>query len=74
MFALQVTEYPELEQTAKELGLLDKLYSLYTEAVSTIDNFADISWSDAVANIENMNEVRVFVPPRISAYICVSDS
>jgi len=56
MFALQVTEYPELEQTAKELGLLDKLYSLYTEAVSTIDNFADILWSDVVANIEQMNE------------------
>ena len=56
MFALQVTEYPELEQTAKELTLLDKLYSLYTEAVTTIDNFADILWTDVVANIEQMNE------------------
>ena len=56
MFALEVTQYPELEQTAKELGLLDKLYSLYTEAVSTIDNFADILWTEVVANIEQMNE------------------
>jgi dynein heavy chain len=55
MFALQVTDYPELEKTKKELGLLDKLYSLYTEAVNTIDNFAEVPWTEVVANIEQMN-------------------
>jgi dynein heavy chain len=56
MFALYITEYPELEQTKKELGLLEKLYSLYTETSTTITGYADILWSDVVANIESMNE------------------
>jgi len=56
MFALYVTEYPELEQTKKELGLLEKLYSLYTETTTTINGYADILWTDVVANIEGMNE------------------
>uniref|UniRef100_A0A7S0HBM9 Uncharacterized protein n=1 Tax=Hanusia phi TaxID=3032 RepID=A0A7S0HBM9_9CRYP len=56
MFALQVTEYPELEQTQKELLLLDKLYSLFTETITTIDNYGDILWTEVVANIDGMNE------------------
>ena len=56
MFALYITEYPELEQTKKELGLLEKLYSLYTETSTTITGYADILWTDVVANIEGMNE------------------
>ena len=56
MFALFITEYPELDQTRKELGLLEKLYSLYTETTNTITGYADILWTDVVANIEGMNE------------------
>lgn len=56
LFGLPCIEYPELVQTNKELGLLDRLYSLYQIVISTIDEYKSIPWSDVVANILTMNE------------------
>lgn len=56
LFGLPCVEYPELSQTAKELGLLDRLYNLYQIVISTIDEYKGIPWSEVVANISTMNE------------------
>ncbi len=56
LFGLPVTLYPELEQTEKELEFLNRLYDLYKDVISTIDNYSEILWTDVVANIEQMNE------------------
>lgn len=36
LFGLPLTSYPELERTEKEVQLLDRLYSLYMEVITTI--------------------------------------
>ena len=56
LFGLPVTSYPEMERTEKEIGMLTRLYDLYTNVLSTIDNYADILWTDVVANIDQMSE------------------
>ena len=56
LFGLPITTYPELEKTEKELEFLSTLYDLYSEVISTIDGYADILWTDVVANIEAMTE------------------
>ena len=56
LFGLTVTRYPELEQTEKELEFLGRLYDLYKDVIATIDGYADILWTEVVANIESMNE------------------
>jgi dynein heavy chain len=56
LFGLTVTDYPEMEKTEKEIGMLTRLYDLYTAVLSTIDNYADILWTDVVANIDQMSE------------------
>ena len=56
LFGLSITMYPELEKTEKELQMLDRLYSLYVNVLSTINGYADILWTDVVANIESMTE------------------
>ena len=56
LFGLPVTQYPELENTEKELEFLNRLYDLYKDVISTIDNYSDILWTEVVANIEQMNE------------------
>ena len=56
LFGLTVTNYPEMEKTEKEIGMLTRLYDLYTNVLSTIDNYADILWTDVVANIDQMSE------------------
>ena len=55
LFALPRTEYPELDVTAKELGLLAKLYSLYKDVMSRMEEWEHILWSDTVANIGSMS-------------------
>ena len=52
----QVTEYPELIKTKKELDFLEKLYALYMNVISTIHGYSDIMWHDVVTNIERMAE------------------
>lgn len=46
MFGLSVTEYPELQQIKRELGLLQKLYTLYNTVIETVNGYFDILWSD----------------------------
>ena len=46
LFGLAVTEYPELQQIKRELGLLQKLYSLYNAVIETVNGYFDILWSD----------------------------
>eukprot|EP01138_Halocafeteria_seosinensis_P007479 gb/GECG01007645.1/.p1 GENE.gb/GECG01007645.1/~~gb/GECG01007645.1/.p1 ORF type:complete len:3314 (+),score=514.53 gb/GECG01007645.1/:1-9942(+) len=55
LFALPVTEYPVLDQTKKELTLLNKLYSLYRDVMNKMNEYKTILWSDVVDNIDQMN-------------------
>ena len=36
LFGLNITTYPELEESKREIELLDKLYGLYVNVVQTI--------------------------------------
>lgn len=54
LFALPQTPYPDLDATAKELGLLAKLYGLYMDVMARMDEWRVILWSDTVANIGGM--------------------
>jgi dynein heavy chain len=45
-----------MEKTEKEISMLTRLYDLYTTVLSTIDNYADILWTDVVASIDTMSE------------------
>ena len=44
LFNLPQTEYPELDFVAEELDMLDKLYSLYTDVLVTINGFEEVGW------------------------------
>ena len=54
LFALQRTEFPLLEETRKELGLLNKLYTLYRDVMSKMGEFETILWADVVRSIDSM--------------------
>ena len=41
LFGLPITEYPDLHQTKQELELLDKLYGLYTNVLTTVADHND---------------------------------
>lgn len=56
LFGLRVTPYPELAQTQEEIGLLDRLYSLYKAVIDTIRGFGDYFWADVVEQIEAMTD------------------
>ena len=56
LFGLPVTLYPELEQTEKEIQMLDKLYNLYVSVVSTIKGYGDLHWVDVVEKIDEMSD------------------
>ncbi len=56
LFGLQVTKYPELEATEKEVTMLDRLYSLYVTVLSTIKGYGDYFWADVVEKIDEMGE------------------
>lgn len=53
LFGIPVTDYPDLENVRKELGLLQKLYGLYNAVIDTIDGYYDILWTDV--DIEKIN-------------------
>lgn len=53
LFGIVVTEYADLQNVRKELGLLQKLYGLYNSVIDTIDGYYDILWTDV--NIEKIN-------------------
>lgn len=56
LFGLPVTRYPELEQTEKEIQMLDRLYNLYVTVISTIKGYGDYFWVDVVEKIDEMAE------------------
>ncbi|XP_056012226.1 dynein axonemal heavy chain 8-like [Ostrea edulis] len=53
LFGLSVTEYPGLMKVKKELGLLQKLYGLYTNVMTVINGYFDILWTEV--DIEKIN-------------------
>ena len=54
LFGLPVTQYAELVQTEKEIGMLDRLYSLYVEVIKTLDSYSDYLWVSVIENIDSM--------------------
>jgi dynein heavy chain len=56
LFGLSESKYDTLDKIRKELRLLDQLYSLYQQVISTVDEYKNIPWADVVANINEMNE------------------
>ena len=56
LFGLPLTRYPELEESQKEIDLLDKLYGVYVTVVQTIRGYGGMLWNDVVSNIDSMSE------------------
>lgn len=56
LFALPITEYPELEETTKQLKLADQLFILYQQVMETETNWKTVLWSDVSENITEMIE------------------
>ena len=46
LFGMSVTDYPELQNVRKELGLLQKLYGLYNTVIDTVDSYYDLLWTE----------------------------
>eukprot|EP00912_Choanoflagellata_sp_UC4_P002376 UC4_evm2s1496 len=46
LFGLPVTEHPCIPEYKKQLGLLNRLYSLYNQVLSTVNGYNDILWVD----------------------------
>ena len=60
LFGLPVTRYPELARTEEEITMLDKLYSIYVNVITTLRGFGDYLWVDVVERIDAMGtQVRV---------------
>ena len=53
LFGLAQTEYTELQVVKKELGLLQKLYSLYNLVIKSVNGYFDIKWVDV--DVEMIN-------------------
>jgi len=56
LFGLPHQQYPELDDTRKEIELLDKLYSLYSRVKETIGKWRDIQWTEIKNEISKMTE------------------
>lgn len=56
LFGLKVTQYPELESTEKEIIMLDRLYSLYVNVITTINGYGEYLWVDVVEKIDEMSD------------------
>ena len=54
LFALRITEYPELNKTRKELNLLDQLYGLYMDVVNTMDEYRNMCMTELIERMEEM--------------------
>lgn len=54
LFGLTVKPDQELNETKKELGLLQKLYGLYDDVNNTIDGYAEVPWAEV--NINEIND------------------
>jgi dynein heavy chain, axonemal len=51
LFALPLTEYPELVQTLREIKLADQLFTLYVDVLGTLSNWKSVLWSDVEKQI-----------------------
>jgi dynein heavy chain len=56
LFGLPHQSYAALDETRKEIELLEKLYNLYSKVNSTISQWKDISWIDIPEEIKKMIE------------------
>jgi dynein heavy chain len=56
LFGLPHQPYPALEDTRKEIELLDKLYILYSKVKDTIGKWKDVPWVEIQAEISKMQE------------------
>jgi dynein heavy chain len=56
LFGLPHTEYPLLTQTASQIDLLDKLYSLYSKVKDTIAKWREIPWTEISVEIDKLIE------------------
>mmetsp|Transcript_44439 Transcript_44439/g.32512 ORF Transcript_44439/g.32512 Transcript_44439/m.32512 type:complete len:231 (+) Transcript_44439:1613-2305(+) len=56
LFGLPHQSYPALEETSKEIELLNKLYNLYSRVKDTISKWKDIQWMDIQNEIGKMME------------------
>lgn len=51
LFGLPVTEYLRIDDTRKELNLLQKLYQLYNSVLKKTAGYRDIPWSEVKINL-----------------------
>ncbi|KAK9865923.1 hypothetical protein WJX84_001850 [Apatococcus fuscideae] len=56
LFGLPITQYDGLEKTEKEVTMLDRLYTLYVNVISTIKGYGEFLWVDVVEQIDSMTE------------------
>lgn len=56
LFGLPHQKYPELEQTQKQIELLEKLYNLYSKVKDTIAKWKEISWTEITDEIQKMTD------------------
>ena len=56
LFGLPITSTPNWRRRRRNSSSSARLYDLYKDVISTIDGYADILWTEVVANIEAMNE------------------
>jgi dynein heavy chain len=56
LFALPQTQYPDMDQTRKELTLLDRLYGLYMDAIKAEEEWRFIPWEQVAPQIDSMTE------------------
>jgi dynein heavy chain len=61
LFGLPHQSYPALEETRREIELLDKLYSLYSKVKDTIGRWREVLWAEIQNEISKMTEqIEVF--------------
>ena len=57
LFAFDHQDYPDLEETQKEIELASQLFDLYTDVDETISKWRFRLWSAVVLDVDNMLEV-----------------
>ena len=56
LFGLPHQSYPALEETAKEIELLEKLYNLYSKVIETVADWRNTPWLDIPEKVDVMIE------------------
>ena len=54
LFGLPHTALPDLDKTKKELDLLNRLYSLYTTVISSVNEFNEMAWHEVSVSMDSM--------------------